>query len=249
MACGGNDSDSCGRICQTPSRQHAVPRHSDFPELVSRARHCLQLPGNGDIDSGCSPGAVRSGAGEGGPADLGRVSDRMDGANLFAYSNGIFANYLYIIYTDRLPGTGSDLDAGTRRRVPLHGVPDHAGFSYFVCRLSDGSRARTPVFTGSRATCAASGALVLPDHAGHTQPTRARTLRLLSERPHRDHGTGLLAEPGDFAEGIWGLFFIHSLHRFCYSLSTVSLHRRPSRWCAGCGCSDSCGATFVPRTI
>ena len=108
----------------------------------------------------------------------------MDGEDLFANSNGILANYLYVIYTSGFTSAVGDLDAGPHRRVPLHGVPDRAGFSGFVHRLSHRTGARTPLFAGSRATSATPGALVLQLDAGHTQPAGACSLRLLSERSY-----------------------------------------------------------------
>ena len=83
-----------------------------------------------------------------------------------------------------------------------------------------------PVFCFEICSTYLAGIVAVPCHAEHPRPAGIGPLRLLSQRPHGTHHPGVVGEPAGIKTVVPGLFGLHSVHHFCYSLSSIPLYGR-----------------------
>src|SRR6185369_627805 len=101
---------------------------------------------------------------------------------------------------------------------------NRVGFPNFVYRVYPCPRPRTKISSETNAAFSTAGIMVVPDHAKRARPPGIRSLRLLSERAYRTHHTGVVGQPHGLETVVPGLFGLHSVHHFCYSLSSIPLY-------------------------
>src|ERR1019366_5747719 len=147
---------------------------------------------------------------------------------------------------------------GTIRRLGTLAEGANQGFSILrflncarlfdlVYRVYPGAGPRSALSSEPFAAFSVTGFMVLSKHAKRPRPSGVRSLRLLSERAHGTHHSGVVGQPDGFGPVVPDLFGLHSVHHFCYSLSSIPLYGRPAgRDPDGSG-FDSDGAHFVPK--
>ena len=98
------------------------------------------------------------------------------------------------------------------------------GYPGFLYRVPIGSGPRTPFSAETFAAHPVTGFVAVSDHADDARPAGIRALRLLSQRPHGTHHPGVVGQPDGVKAVVPDLFGLHSVHHFCYSLSSIPLY-------------------------
>ena len=66
--------------------------------------------------------------------------------------------------------------------------------------------------------------MAVSQHAGGPGQVGIGPLRLFSERPYGTHHPGVVGQPDGLKSALPALFRLHSVHHFCYSLSSIPLY-------------------------
>ena len=145
------------------------------------------------------------------------------------YSPGL-TEYLQVVYTLFVPAVLFVAyllwKSGKYPEFQYYAFLIALGLSGFLYRVPDrtGPGAALPVKILTAHSVARL--MGLQRDAARSGPSGVGPLRLLSQWAHRAHHPGMVGESNDIEAAVQGLFCLHSVHHFCYSLSSIPLYGR-----------------------
>ena len=203
----------------------AQPHLLDIPELVRASLRGFLLQGNGPVHTGGAPLPMRT---NGSPISISESGARTRPSGWSASIHPLLTEFLQVVYTLFVPAVLCIAWVLWRRGMyqgfPILCFLNRAGLSGFVHRVYPGPGARTAISSETFAALSVAGIMAVSGHAKRARPPGIRSLRLLSERAHGTHHPGVVGQPDGLEALVPGLFGLHSVHHFCYSLSSIPLY-------------------------